>query len=248
MKKTAFRHFLKATLLPVVFLLFFSGTVSAAGILKLHSHGYEVKALQGYLQNLHYKITAIDGIFGKETEGAVLAFQRDQKLKVTGIVDASTWRAIKKAKPEDHPEEDTTIEKIPLPPTVESAPFLPPTKVQPLIATAKKFIGKPYHFGTAGPKEFDCSGYLQYIFAQNKFSIPRTADEQYKLGRNILKNQLTEGDLVFFTTYEPGASHCGLYLGSGKFIHASSSKGVRIDELDNSYWKEHYLGAKHIVL
>ena len=59
--------------------------------------------------------------------------------------------------------------------------------------------------------------------------------------------RLEPGDLVFFSTYEKGASHCGIYLGKNQFIHVSSSKGVRIDSLDDSYWKPRWYGGKHIV-
>lgn len=129
----------------------------------------------------------------------------------------------------------------------EGLPILLSTKVAALIETAKKYIGTPYQFGGTTPEAFDCSGYLQYVFKENGITIPRTADEQFKLGKNISTTDLVTGDLVFFETSAAGASHCGIYLGDGKFIHASTSKGVRIDELSSSYWRTHYYASKHIV-
>ncbi|MBO4852897.1 MAG: C40 family peptidase [Schwartzia sp.] len=146
------------------------------------------------------------------------------------------------AKPSDKTPEPAT-EKVP-----ESAPFLPKKKVDSVIKTAKKYTGTRYVFGGTTPKGFDCSGFVQYVFKQNGFAIPRTADEQYKLGKRIKKRaELEPGDLVFFSTYEKGASHCGIYLGKNQFIHVSSSKGVRVDSLDDSYWKPRWYGGKHIV-
>lgn len=120
-------------------------------------------------------------------------------------------------------------------------------KALEIIKTAKKYMGTPYSFGGNTPKGFDCSGYLEYVFSQHNIEIPRTADEQYYLGKKISVDKLTPGDLVFFQTYDEGISHCGIYLGKGEFIHASTSKGVRIDRLDSEYWQEHFYGAKKIV-
>lgn len=152
----------------------------------------------------------------------------------------------KKEEPKKETQETKTPPKTENVP--EKAPFLPKNKVDAVIKTAKKHIGTKYIFGGTTPKGFDCSGFVQYVFKQNGFSLPRTADEQYKLGKRVKKRaELEPGDLVFFTTYEKGASHCGIYLGKNQFIHVSSSKGVRIDSLDNSYWKPRWYGGKHIV-
>lgn len=129
----------------------------------------------------------------------------------------------------------------------ETEPFLPGSKVSSIVSTAKRYIGTPYVYGGESPKGFDCSGYLQYVFKQNNYVIPRTADEQYKLGKKVSVNKLQAGDLVFFDTDLKEISHCGLYLGDGQFIHASSSRGVRIDRLDNSYWQKYFVSGKHIV-
>lgn len=254
-----YQSYLQIFLLSASLVLFpLTGTVQAASVLTNGAHGQEVMELQQQLRRTGYRITSLDGIFGRETKRAVLEFQRDQHMKITGSVDRATWRALKEAPDRAHATSISAdagqAQKYPLPTAnsqakiPESRPFLSQTRVNALLSTAKKYIGVPYKFGGATPKAFDCSGYLQYVFAENGMKIPRTADEQYKLGRRTSNvSQLVPGDLVFFTTYEPGASHCGIYLGSGKFIHASSSRGIRIDELSNSYWQPRYYGGKHIV-
>ena len=240
-------------------LLLLSTSASASPTLKRDSHGHDVLLLQQKLKDIGYHITVTDGIFGAETERAVEEFQRDQSIKITGIVTNSTWRALKNAKerkgggaalvqlPSSKPSSDPSpLPKGKLVPN--NTPILEKSQVPALIATATQYIGTPYAFGGTTPKAFDCSGYLQYVFAKNGINIPRTADEQYKLGlRTNSSKQLVPGDLVFFTTYEPGASHCGIYLGDGEFIHASSSRGVRVDALSDTYWAPRYLGGKHIV-
>lgn len=235
-------------------LLLASSSVLASPTLKRNSHGHDVLLLQQKLRNIGYSIKSTDGVFGEETERAVEEFQRDQKLKVTGIVTNATWRALKNAKEKKprttkKPSPAVVPEPVPRGKTViNNTLILEKSKVKNLIATAKKYIGTPYRFGGTTPKAFDCSGYLQYVFAQNGITIPRLADEQYLLGKSTKSaKQLVPGDLVFFSTYESGASHSGIYLGDGKFIHVSSSKGVRIDELSSDYWRVRYYGGKHIV-
>jgi Cell wall-associated hydrolases (invasion-associated proteins) len=114
-----------------------------------------------------------------------------------------------------------------------------------LISNALSLQGIPYVFGGTNRKGFDCSGFTQYVFGGSKISLPRTAAEQYNIGTPVSRQQLQPGDLVFFTTYKSGASHVGIYIGGGNFIHASSS-GVRITSLDNSYYKTRYLGARRV--
>ena len=249
------RHTLRAFLPVAVGLLLaaFPMTVSASPTLQQGSHGHDVMVLQQKLNSIGYKISSLDGVFGAETEKAVTEFQRDNKIRITGIVNNATWRALKTAKARtwgvDIPKPDTgsaNVSRGPLAPNGQT--ILPQSKVSSLISTAKSYIGVPYQFGGTTPKAFDCSGYLQYIFAKQGINIPRTADEQYKLGlRTKSSKELVPGDLVFFETYEKGASHCGLYLGQGEFIHTSSSKGVRVDKLSDEYWSPRYLGGKHIV-
>ena len=222
----------------------------ASPTLREGSHGHDVLVLQQALQKAGYEIKHADGVFDKDTERAVAEFQRDQKMKITGIVNHATWRALKNAPSADSRPWGAEVSPLPTKvfPVWNGAPILPASKVSDVINTAKSYLGTPYVFGGTTPRGFDCSGYLQYVFQKQGIAIPRTADEQYKLGLQPKSTKdLVPGDLVFFETYESGASHCGIYLGKGEFIHASSSSGVRIDALSNSYWKPRFIGGKHIV-
>lgn len=117
-----------------------------------------------------------------------------------------------------------------------------------IIATAKKYIGVPYLWAGSTPSGFDCSGYVQYVFKAHGISLNRTAATQYQHGTSVSKSNLKPGDLVFFqNTYKAGISHVGIYIGDGKFIHASSSKGVTISNLSSSYYVSHYYGARRIL-
>ena len=118
---------------------------------------------------------------------------------------------------------------------------------QAIITTARKYIGVPYVWGGSTPKGFDCSGFVQYVFNAHGISLPRTSKQQYAVGSWVSKSNLQPGDLVFFDTSGSGISHLGIYIGDNQFIHASSSKGVIISSLSNTYWAPRYYGARRIL-
>jgi cell wall-associated NlpC family hydrolase len=114
-----------------------------------------------------------------------------------------------------------------------------------LIGLARRFIGTKYRWGATGPGAFDCSGFLQYIYARTGISLPRTTYYMFQTGKPVPAGALLPGDMVFFTTYRPGPSHAGIYLGDGMFIHSSSGYGsVTITPLSKEYYRRRYLGAR----
>jgi cell wall-associated NlpC family hydrolase len=116
-----------------------------------------------------------------------------------------------------------------------------------LTRNAMRFLGVPYVFGGTSTTGFDCSGYVQHVFAEAGYHIPRTADAQYYAGKRVSAKTMAPGDLVFFQTYAAGPSHVGIYLGNDRFVHASSSHGVTVSSLHQSYWAARYLGAKRLI-
>ncbi|MDR3543621.1 MAG: C40 family peptidase [Desulfosporosinus sp.] len=114
-----------------------------------------------------------------------------------------------------------------------------------IVDHALGLLGVPYLFGGTSRSGFDCSGYSQYVFRCSGISLPRTASEQFNVGSSVNQGQLQSGDLVFFTTYAPGPSHVGIYIGCGHFV-AASNQGVSISDLSSSYYANHYLGARRV--
>lgn len=117
-----------------------------------------------------------------------------------------------------------------------------------VIGTAMSRMGTRYRWGGTTPAGFDCSGFTGYVYARNGKRLPRTANEQSKQGQSVGKGELKKGDLVFFkTTRSNRVSHVGIYVGEGKFVHASSGGGrVRVNNLSDSYYQKRFAGAKRV--
>jgi cell wall-associated NlpC family hydrolase len=116
-----------------------------------------------------------------------------------------------------------------------------------LVGTALALRGTPYRNGGSDPNGFDCSGFTQYVFAQYGVALPREVREQYQHGNPVEPSDLAPGDLVFFATTDPGASHVAIVIGGDQFVHAPSSSGaVRVERLRASYWSQRYLGARRM--
>ncbi len=124
------------------------------------------------------------------------------------------------------------------------------SKKMDVVTFAKTQLGVPYRYGGVDSNGFDCSGFVYFIYkkALNK-TIPRTSIDQSKYGYKINKNELQEGDLVFFDTSSKGhVNHSGIYIGDGKFIHSSSGKhrGVVISSLNSGFYDRNYKWARRI--
>ncbi|HYF94952.1 MAG TPA: stalk domain-containing protein [Symbiobacteriaceae bacterium] len=116
------------------------------------------------------------------------------------------------------------------------------------LAVAKEMVGLPYAWGGTSPDTgFDCSGLMWYVGQQVGTELPRTSHEMFEIGVQVSRDQLQAGDLVFFTTYAPGASHVGIYDGAGGFVHSQNAEtGVKVTPLSNPWWAERYLGARRV--
>jgi peptidoglycan DL-endopeptidase CwlO len=117
-----------------------------------------------------------------------------------------------------------------------------------LVGTALSLRGVPYRQGGTDPNGFDCSGFVRYVFGQYGVNVPRKVEDQFHAGRSVDVAQLQPGDLVFFTTVSPGASHVGIAVGGDEFVHAPSSTGeVRVERISASYWKSRLVGARRVL-
>lgn len=137
------------------------------------------------------------------------------------------------------------------PPVAEGLPGVPalaPAPVSALIATALTFRGTPYRYGGSDPSGFDCSGFVQWVFASHGRRLPREVRDQYGVGGKIDRDDVQPGDLVFFETVSNGASHVGIAIGNQQFVHAPSSRGVvRVESYTSSYWSPRWVGARRVM-
>jgi cell wall-associated NlpC family hydrolase len=116
-----------------------------------------------------------------------------------------------------------------------------------LAGTALAFRGAPYRNGGDDPTGFDCSGFTQYVYAQYGMALPREVRQQYRLGHPVKPEELAPGDLIFFTTVAPGASHVAIAIGGDEFVHAPSASGVvRVERLGSRYWSPRFVGVRRL--
>lgn len=126
-------------------------------------------------------------------------------------------------------------------------------KIDGLIQKARSYYGVPYRTGGTTQSGMDCSGFLQTTFKAIGIELPRVSRDQAQVGAAVSKNQLKEGDLIFFATGTPGRiNHVGMVTNASnpddvKFIHASSSRGVMETTLGLGYWQKAYIQAKRLV-
>ncbi|PLT28215.1 C40 family peptidase [Peribacillus deserti] len=177
----------------------------------------DVKQLQALLKvKSYFNYTgSYTTYYGSYTTDAVKRFQRAKGLTADGISGSTTYKALGVYKVDN-------------------------TR---LIHFAKKFMGVPYVWGGTSPSGFDCSGFIYYVFKEQGIYLPRTSSALYSnIGLRVSAPKA--GDLVFFNTSGSGVSHVGIYIGNNEFISATSSKGIAVYSMSNSYWAPKYLGAK----
>ena len=135
-----------------------------------------------------------------------------------------------------------------VPSSVETPAGSAPVAAPRVLATALSLRGTPYRNGGSDPSGFDCSGFVQWVFAQHGTQLPREVRDQVRAGENVDRDELRPGDLVFFETVSRGASHVGIALGGDEFVHAPSSRGVvRVERLSSSYWSQRWVGARRVL-
>ncbi|MGH3035665.1 MAG: peptidoglycan-binding protein [Gaiellaceae bacterium] len=176
-----------------------------------------------------------DGLYGPVSRAAVRAYQKRHGLVVDGVVGPQTLGSlgIRQASAGGGGGGGG----------MASARW-PSSRGARVASIATRYLGIPYRWGGSSPSTgFDCSGFVMYLYRQVGVSLPHNAAMQYRHGRAVSRGSLRRGDIVFFN----GLGHDGIYLGGGRFIHASSSGDVvKISRLSEGWYSSRYVGARRL--
>jgi cell wall-associated NlpC family hydrolase len=129
----------------------------------------------------------------------------------------------------------------------DAAPIEPNRKE--IVRFAKTFVGTPYRRGGTNRNGVDCSGLVFAVYREFNIRLPRTSLDQSRIGDQVDRSGVQPADLLFFkTARKESVSHVGIYIGGGKFIHASTSeREVRIDALNDDYYRRRFMGARRVL-
>jgi peptidoglycan hydrolase-like protein with peptidoglycan-binding domain len=208
-----------------------SNNSSSATVLKQGSSGAAVRELQNMLRATGHHTSSVDGQFGPLTKSAVQRFQREWGLIADGIATQATLDKLEEVAAVHMSDSNSS-----------SGSGSKSFNAMNLIADASNYVGVPYVWGGTTASGFDCSGFVQHVFRNNGVNLPRTVAQQWNATTSVSSPSV--GDIVYFETYKSGPSHNGIYIGNNQFIHSGSSTGVTITSMNNSYWKERYIGAR----
>ena len=225
------------------------------------STGTNVQRLQTRLYYKGYlsKSSSVDGEYGSITTSAVKLFQAAAGLSATGTADSKTLQALySNSAPKNTGtaadasgsssgagDVGSDMDELPSNPTNSE-------KIEYVIYVAQQQLGKPYVFGATGTSSFDCSGYTRYCYGKVGVSLAHSAQNQgYNAGKKVEGvSNLKRGDIVCFNTISDNdlSDHVGIYLGSGKFIHASSGAGkVVISEIGSGYYNRVFSWGRRVL-
>lgn len=206
--------------------------------INISSKNEHIELVQGVLSYFGYYTGEIDGIYGPLTEQAIEIAEKEHDLNVSGKF--MTKKEIEKMLNDEKEE----IKQTKMIENDQSMKVKVVNQTENIIQRAKSLIGSPYRWGGSSPQGFDCSGFIQYLYKEERKTIPRTVSDIWNFSTPIGSPAI--GDLVFFETYKAGPSHLGIYIGNDQFIHAGMSNGVEISNLKDNYWRNRYLGAKRV--
>lgn len=198
----------------------------------------DVKIVQESLQYFGYYEGEIDGIYGPLTKKAIEIAEEKHDIDFLDEAPHQSLYTLYNSERENiisqtvETKEASTVKHVKVSANYSS-----------IINTAYSYIGTPYVWGGTSPSGFDCSGFLQHVYSTNGVTIPRTVSDIWNFSTPV--DSPSVGDIVFYSTYKPGPSHAGIYLGNGQFIHAGLN-GVEISNMSEAYWQNRYLGAKRI--